>query len=436
MKIRIDHLSKMEGHLDFVGDILKGDVASAKIKTTEGVRLIESILVGRKFSDVPIITARICGICPVVHSLNTIKTIEDAFGIKVSEQTVKLRKLMELSQIIHSHALHLYFLSMPDFYGVKDDIDFIKKHPTQAQSAIASREFALKILDAVAGRAIHPIACEVGGFKVLPRKQKLQELLTDWQNAMKAAMDLVLFASQLPIPKFYRESEFACLYSEKEYAVYDGQVKFLSAPRLRSGQGKMVKASDYGKVIDEYQLLGLAAKRAAFQGKSFMVGALARLNINHDKLSPEAKKVVKDLKLAFPIHNTFYNVLAQAIELVHTTEAAGELLQDLIKTLKPEESLGKKIDLIAKANPKAKTTIGYSVMEAPRGILYDMLEIDRDGIVIKADIITPTVQFLNNIEEDLKVYLPNLKKLSAAVREQKIKTLIRAYDPCISCATH
>jgi len=171
MRIKINHLAKLEGHLDFVGDILKGDVAEAKIKTTEGVRLIESILVGRKFYDVPIIAARICGICPVVHSLNTIKAIENAFGIKVSEQTIKLRKLMELSQIIHSHALHLYFLSMPDFYGVRDDLDFIKKHPTQASAAIKCREFALKILEVIGGRAIHPINCEVGGFKVLPAKK-------------------------------------------------------------------------------------------------------------------------------------------------------------------------------------------------------------------------------------------------------------------------
>ncbi|MFA6409946.1 MAG: nickel-dependent hydrogenase large subunit, partial [Candidatus Buchananbacteria bacterium] len=246
--------------------------------------------------------------------------------------------------------------------------------------------------------------------------------------AMAAAMSLVLFASQLPIPKFHRRSEFACLIKENEYAIYDGAVEFFT--------GKTVLAKDYGQVIKEYQLLGLAAKRATYQGKSFMVGALARLNINHDQLSPQAKKVVKDLQLEFPIHNTFYNVLAQAIELVHATEIAGELLKDLVKNLKPEESIAKKINLIAKANPKGKTTIGYSVMEAPRGILYDMLEIDRNGIIVKADIITPTVQFLNNIEQDLKVYLPNLKKLSNQEREQKIKTLIRAYDPCISCATH
>ena len=428
MKITINHLAKMEGHLDFIGDILKWDIASAKIKTTEGVRLIESILVGRKFYDVPIITARICGICPVVHSLNTIKAIENAFAIKPSEQTVKLRKLMELSQIIHSHALHLYFLSMPDFYGVRDDVDFIKKHPTEAQAAIFSREFALGILEGVAGRAIHPIACEVGGFKVLPTKEKLNELLAGWEQAMESAMSLVLFASKLPLPKFFRETNYACLYDDKEYAVYDGAVKF--------SNGEQVKAEKYGQVIEEYQLLGAAAKRANYQGKSFMVGALARLNINHSKLSSQAKAVALDLKLQFPIHNTFYNVLAQAIELVHATEQAGELLKDLSQTLQPEESRGKKLRLIAAANPLGKTTIGYSVMEAPRGILYDMLEINRDGLVVKADIITPTVQFLNNLEEDLKVYLPNLKKLNTQDREQKIKALIRAYDPCISCATH
>jgi len=281
----------------------------------------------------------------------------------------------------------------------------------------------------VAGRAIHPIACEVGGFKVLPKKKQLEELLSMYEDAMTAAMHLVSFAAKLPLPKFERQMEFAGLVDKKEYAIYDGEAKFLQAKET-------IKAKDYIKVIDEYQLLSFAAKRANFQGKSFMNGALARLNINHTKLSQEAKKVVEDLKLEFPIYNTFFNVLSQAIELVHATEESKNLLEDLAKTVKPEASLSKKLKLIAFANPKNKTTVGYSLMEAPRGILYDMLEIDQNGIITKADIITPTVQFLNNIEEDLKVYLPNLKKLSKETRKQKIKTLIRAYDPCISCATH
>ena len=125
------------------------------------------------------------------------------------------------------------------------------------------------------------------------------------------------------------------------------------------------------------------------------------------------------MKLEFPLNNTFLNVLAQAIEVVHATEIAGDLLKDLVESIEPEVSKGKKLKLIASGNPKNKTTIGYSVMEAPRGILYDMLEIDQNGIIIKADIITPTVQYLNNIEEDLKIYLPNLRKLSKNLKLQR-----------------
>ncbi len=429
MKIEINHLAKMEGHMDFVGHILSGDIASARIETTEGVRLIESILVGRKFYEAPIITARICGICPVVHSLNAIKAIEDAFNITPTPQTIKLRKLMEISQIIHSHALHLYFLSIPDFYGVSDDLEFIKAHPTEASAAIKVREFALKILEVVGGRAIHPIACEIGGFKVLPKKRDLAAILSFADDALAGAQALVNFALRLKFPYFSRETEFACLQKDNEYAVYDGKVKF-------SNSAKTFAAQNYSQVIDEYQIITLAAKRADYQGESFMCGALARLNINHAKLSGQAKEIVSNLKLKFPLYNTFYNVLAQAIEILYFVEAAAAMLKDLSVTLKPEESKAKKLNIIGKANPRGKTAVGYSVMEAPRGILYDMLEINRDGIITKADIITPTVQFLNNMEADLKVYLPDLKKLSKQEREQKIRTLIRAYDPCISCATH
>lgn len=428
MKIKINHISKTEGHLDFLGQLLNGDVKQAKIITTEGVRLIEGILNGRNYQDVPIITARICGICPIVHSLTAIKAIEVAFGVKPSSQTIKLRKVMELAQIIHSHVLHLYFLSIPDFYGIADDLNFIKMKPRQTQATITSRNFSAKLLNTIGGRVIHPIATEVGGFKVLPSKKQLEDILADFPEAMKAAINLALFTSKIPFPKFFRTTTFLSLKTKKEYAIYEGN--FISS------NGLNIKPQKYSKAISEIQLPYQAAKRAHFKGKSFMVGALARLNNNHSQLSNTAKKIVKDLKLKFPIHNTFLNILAQAIEVVHATEVISKILKDLIKTLKPERSLGRKLDLIAGANPQGKTTYGAAAMEAPRGTLFHAYQIDRDGNIIKAEIITPTVMFLSNLEEDLKVYLPDLKKLSKGQREQKIKTLIRAYDPCIACATH
>ena len=137
----------MEGHMNFLGAILDGNIAKAQIETIEGARLVEGVLVGRHFSDAPIITSRICGVCPVVHNLTAIKAIETALGVKVSPAVVKLRKLMEYAQIIHSHALHLFFLSLPDFLDYNNDLSMAKQYPAETQAAVNIRSFALKILE-------------------------------------------------------------------------------------------------------------------------------------------------------------------------------------------------------------------------------------------------------------------------------------------------
>jgi len=429
MKIKIDHIAKTEGHLDFEGALLKGNVAQAKIITTEGIRLMEGIVLGRNYMDVPIITARICGICPVVHALTAINAIEDALGIKVSAQTTKLRKIMELAQVLHSHTLHLYFLSLPDFFGIVNDLDFLKKYPKAGKAALNLREWSTNVIKVVGGRVIHPTTCEVGGFKTLPNEKKLEDFYFNWEKAVIDAMELILFTVNIKYPNLLRKTEFISLDNKKEYAIYQGN--------LITSSGDKINIKKISKIIEEHQLPGLAAKRAKYQGKAFMVGALARLNNNHEKLAPQAKKVVADLNLEFPISNSYFNVLAQAIEVLHCTEEIGRLISEILKTgIKEEKSLAKRLKLIAFANPKNKTTSGSALMEAPRGVLYHNYKIDRDGKIVFSQIITPTVMFLSNIEEDLKKLIPQTVKLSKSQREQKIKSLIRAYDPCISCATH
>lgn len=429
MRIRINHLAKTEGHMDFEGALLKGNVAQARLITTEGIRLMEGIVLGRNYTQVPIITARICGICPVVHALTAINAIEDAIGIKPSAQTVKLRKIMELAQVLHSHALHLYFLSLPDFFGIANDLEFLKQHPKAGKAALNLREWSTNILKVIGARIVHPIACEVGGFKTLPKKKKLEEIYFAWEKAILDAMELVLFTANIKYPQLWRQTEFISLDNKKEYAIYQGN--------LKTFPGDKISIKKIDQAINEHQLPSLAAKRAKYKGKVFMVGALARLNNNHDKLAPQAKKVVADLRLEFPIYNSFYNVLAQAIEVLHCTEEIGRLIEEILKKgIKEEASQAKKLKLIAFGNPKNKTTFGAALMEAPRGVLYHAYQIDRDGNIVSGQIITPTVMFLSNIEEDLKKLLPKISKLSTKEQELKIKTLIRAYDPCISCATH
>ncbi|MEK7167951.1 MAG: Ni/Fe hydrogenase subunit alpha [Patescibacteria group bacterium] len=428
--IQINHIGKMEGHTDFVAEILKGKVDSAKLITTEGARLIEGILIGRHFSEAPIITARICGICPVVHKLSSIKAIENAFKIKPTRQTVKLRKVLELAQIIHSHALHLFFLSLPDFFGVENDLILVKKYPKETKSALAIREWALKAIETIGGRAVHPIACEVGGFKVLPQRGELRNLANQFEPMLKNALTLVNLTLKIKYPKLKRKTIFISLANKDEYAIYDGDLKILS------DTVKIIKAKDFNRDIKEIEEPYRAAKSATLKGEPFMVGALARINNNREKLNPLAKGILKGAHFKDPEYNVFLNIPAQAIEIVHCLEELSGLLNDLSSTLEPEKSLGSKLNVIGGANPLGREVVGADAVEAPRGTLYHHYKIDKNGYIKECTIITPTVSYLKNLEEDIKAYLPQVMNLNPQKRSLKIRALIRAYDPCISCATH
>ena len=474
MRISINHIAKTEGHFSFEGALFNGDIARAKIITLEGARLIEGMLVGRPYYEAPILTSRICGICPIVHMLTSIKAIEKAFGVKVSEQTIILRKILENAQIIHSHALHLFFLSGPDFFPPKadpplaenfsNDLKFIKKFPKETAIAVRLRDYALNIVKIISARAVHNLTPEVGGFKKLPDKQKLQKSLNEIDKAIADAESLIKFFAKLKYPHFQRKTNFACLSSDlpakalasaealakeglaknKEYSIYDGDICLTSPASnchspIKSGnpvKKTVIPLADFFKHFKEEEFPKEMVKRAKFdlspvalakgEGKVYMIGAIARINNNFKFLNEKSKKAWKQFADKPPIYNSFYNVAAQAVECL-------ELLLQIEKDLK---ILIKKPAAPAAVSFKIKAGKGLGAVEAPRGTLYHYYELDKNGIIKKCQIITPTAQFLNNLEDDLKEYLPKTKKMSAKEREQKLKTLIRAYDPCIACATH
>ncbi len=417
MRIRINHLAKTEGHFSFEGALFSGDIARAKIITLEGARLIEGMLVGRPYYEAPILTSRICGICPIVHMLTSIKALEAAMGVKISKQTILLRQILENAQIIHSHALHLFFLSGPDFLNYQNDLKFIKKFPKETAAAVRLRDFALDLVKTVSARAVHNLTPEVGGFKKLPDKRKLQKSLNELTNAIADAKFLIEFFAKLKYPAFQRKTNFACLADKKGYSIYDGGI---------SMNGKNIPLKNFYKHFKEEEFPKEMVKRAKFEDKVYMVGAIARINNNFNHLHDATKTAWKKFNAPLPIYNSFYNIAAQVVECL-------ELLLQIEKDLK--QLLKQSFDS-ASVKYAIKAGKGIGAVEAPRGTLYHYYELDKNGVIKKCDIITPTAQFLNNLEEDLKTYLPQTKKMSAKEREQKLKTLIRAYDPCIACATH
>jgi len=422
-KIKICEINKIEGHISFQAALEKGDVKSAKITVEEGARMIEGILIGRDYSQAPIIASRICGICPVVHNLTSIKAIENALNIKVSDLTLSFRKIMLSAQIIQSHALHLYFCSLPDFFELSDNFKLLKKFPKEGKKAIIIRDYVNKVIEVIGGRTIHPINSVIGGFNVMPEKKKLLALQKQSGEIIQLGVELAEFFEKLKYPLFSRETCYISLSNKKEYAFYKGQLSNSSSP-AKGRSGGVFNENNFLKLITEVEYPGNVEKRTTIGNNSYMVGALARIYNNHKNLSAKARKVFLRNKKELLAYNTFYNILAQAIELIHFTEIIEKELKQCLKI--------KHSKIMPLNKVKSKAGKGAAICEAPRGILYHYYEVDNKGKIKNCNIIAPTAQSLNNIEDDLMVLLKDDKNQNV----RKIKFLIRAYDPCISCATH
>jgi sulfhydrogenase subunit alpha len=426
MRIVIDHIARIEGHAGFIGKIVNGKIAEAKIETREGARLFESLLMGRHYFDAPVITARICGVCPVIHNLTSIKAIEAAFGVKPHPLTVILRQLMLAGQTIQSHTLHLYFLVLADYFNMASGLEFAKKYPADAAAFLELRNFGNKIIEVIGGRSIHPLTPQVGGFTKLPDKKKLEKLAAAAPRNMASAKKLLEIIAGIPIPKLSRPTQYVAVCGGAGYFSYEGAVN--------SSVGAPLAAEKFIKTIREFETITSGSKRAKLRNKSYLVGALARLNLNSKKLNREARSEFERLGVAIPCHNAFLNNAAQAVEIIHLIEETKNLLIEYLKDAGNAE-IG---EINAGFTPKE--SFGAAALEAPRGTLFHAYGFDKDGIITSTNIITPTVQSLNNLEEDLKVWLKNHinKNDDAGSAEQKrlIMMLIRAYDPCITCATH
>lgn len=416
--IKINHIAKMEGHTGFVAHIVNGDVKKAKLETLEGSRLIEGILLGRDYFEAPMITGRICGICPIVHFICATQTIEDAFKIKVSQQTVILRKIMEHLQIIHSHTLHMFFLSIPDFYEIENDLNFIKKYPKETKATLGVRKFAIDLVEKIGGRIVHPLTIEVGGFKKLPSNEEIKKLMKNYNSVLEDAIFVADFARKVDYPDFKRETEFISLFDKNEYEILHGDII--------SSKGKKMTIKEFHKSIKEWHNRFEKVKRVTLNDNPYYTGALARVNNHFDKLNLQAKKMWHSSKIKIPTHNPFYNIFAQAVEIINSLEEIKKLFKQLGKI----DQKNTKVKVVPKAGE------GYGAVEAPRGILLDYYKLDKNGKILDVNIITPTAQYLASIEADLKVYLPRIYKLPISKRRRKIRALVRSYDPCISCATH
>lgn len=419
INININHITRVEGHGNIVIDIKKGVIKKLRFDIVESPRFYEAMLRGRRYDEAQHIMSRICGICAVSHTLASVKAIESAMGIEITNQSALLRKLAFHGETIQSHILHLYFLILPDFFNAGSIVPLAKSHPEIVTRGLRLKKLANKICEVVAGRHIHPISFVPGGVAHIPQKGELKELKKDLDESFEDLSATLDMFKTFEIPQYSKKREYISLKEDRGgYAFYSGNIS--------SSLRYTAKPGDYRKVIKENIAPQSTAKHAISRKGIFMVGALARACNNFTKLSPEAKKAAKKLGLSPDTHNPFMNNIAQLVETFHCAEDAIKIIDKLMSGSLKKEELKK---------PK-KYGRGAAVVEAPRGSLYHEYTINKNGIVENANCIIPTAQNLAIIEDDLRNFVPAILNRPKEEITRGIESLVRAYDPCISCSTH
>lgn len=415
--IRVETLARVEGEGSLYIKMAGDRVSDVKLKIYEPPRFFEAFLRGRHYSETPDITARICGICPVAYQMSAVHAIERALGIRIDSAVRALRRLFYCAEWIESHALHVYMLHAPDFLGYEDAIAMAADHRDLVEKALRLKKIGNRIMTVLGGREIHPISVAVGGFHRTPSKAQLNELASDLEWALQASLETVEMTAGLDFPNFEQDYEFVALSHPDEYGLNEG--------RLVSNRGLNIDAAEYEDHFTEIHVKHSNALHSIIRGRgSYLVGPLARFNLNFEKLPEAAQQAALKARLKPPVKNPFRSIIVRAVELVFACTEALRIVQEYEPPANP------------KAEIASRAGVGHAITEAPRGILYHRYAFGDRGLILSAKIVPPTSQNQKRIEDDLREYAAQLVAWPQDEATWKCEQAIRNYDPCISCATH
>jgi coenzyme F420-reducing hydrogenase alpha subunit len=425
LNIEVPYVTRVEGHGNIVIDMREGRLITSHLEVVEPPRYFEAMIKGFSYTDIALITSRICGICSVGHQMTSLKATEKALGIRVTEQTVALRKLLTYGATMQSHVLHIFFLAAPDLLGVPSVVPLAASHADVVKMALRMKKLSNDICDRLGGRTIHPNRLVPGGFTRMPsmadlgwiRDMLVNQMVPDAQTSLELLKTLAG-----KFPAFERETEYVGLRDKSEYAFYDGMIA--------STDTGLTPVEDYLSVTNEFIVPYSTAKHCRHARSSYFVGALGRLNNNFDLLNPMARDVADQLGLKPVVKNPFLNSAAQLVETVHVVEESLKILDQLLaRGIKDEKPV---------VPEKLREGRGAEATEVPRGILFHDYTYDNRGQVVKANCIIPTTQNTQSIDDDMKELVPWMidRGMSQEQMTLTLEMLVRAYDPCISCSVH
>jgi coenzyme F420-reducing hydrogenase alpha subunit len=416
--IEVPALARVEGEGALYIRLKDGAIAEIELNIYEPPRFFEGFLRGRNYQQVPDITARICGICPVAYQMSSVQALENALGVQVSPEIRSLRRLLYDAEYIESHALHIYMLQAPDLLGYESALSLAEAAPEVVKKALRLKKIGNQLLKTIGGRSVHPVNTAVGGFYRWPSAAAIKALLPDLEWGLEAAIETARWASTLPYPEFtVKDYEFVAIHHPDEYGILEGEVI--------SSTGRSILVVDFDRNYLEMHVRHSNALHShTASGRPYITGPLARLNLNHAQLGAEAQMLLEGSDVELPLTNPYKQLLARAIELV-------EVYSEAVRLAKSYNPQGP-----SRVPVQARAGEGAGASEAPRGLLFHRYVIDEDGSVRFARIVPPTAQNLARIEADLWKLAPSVLEMPQEQATLACEHLVRSYDPCISCATH
>lgn len=410
-RLVVDPLTRVEGHGRVELLLKEGRLDEVKVRLLESPRLFESLVVGRRYDEVPDLICRICAICSAAHKLTALQSLENLMAIRIPPIAAALRQLLLLGGHLQSHALHLFCLILPDLCDTADLLVLLQRKDPLAEAGLKLKAFANHIQEIAGGRVVHPVNPVFGGVVYVPGRQELEGLAqelghwqADWPDLCQQYFLLDNYPEAAPVignPLATGLQEAFALNGESLWYAKE-----------------QVSSADYAQLLGERSRADTHAKDSCGEAGPFLTGALARARLAADK------KLRFDAPAeSFGIHG---NNFAQAREISWTLQRIGQLLETLLQEDRSEP--------LRHAPKHVSGGVGTATIEAPRGLLLHHYVVDEWGMVVAADIVTPTAINQRVMADQIMADLAEEKDHD---RLRKVaERIVRAYDPCISCAVH
>ncbi len=417
VSINVPMLARVEGEGALHIEIGAGGIEALQLKIFEPPRFFEKLLETRSYLEVSDVVTRICGICPVAYQISALQALESLFDADVGQWVKDMRRVYYCGEWIESHCLHMHLLAAPDFFGYPSVVEMAADYPEIVRRGLKLQGLGNDLIKLLGARSVNPVGARPGGFYRAPEVAAVQALCQKLRDALPDAFELVRWTAGIDLPDIAQGFTSVALHHPERYAIAEGNIV--------TSTGVTLTAAEFEQHFSEQHVPHSTALHCLLHGQPYLVGPLARINLNYDQLRPEVKQLLQECRVTFPSSNMFHSIIARAAEVCQALLDSIDILQAYTLPEHPYVHL----------TPQAG--VGYGASEAPRGLLWHRYEIDAQGAVRQARIVPPTSQNQARMEQDIRLTLEALG-LERPDHELRLtaEKVIRNYDPCISCATH